>query len=132
MMGGMRRMKQLAGAFIAGGVLIGGCSGSDSTELPAAFDGVCTSERGCQVTNAVAEAACDELGNPDRIGLRVGETAIESIEVYESYPSVFALSAGASVDTAYPEVAVVKNDPRYPVFPRTSDWNHMIDCTVYR
>ena len=81
-------MVQLAGGFIAGVLLIAGCSGSESTELPAAFDGVCTPERGCQFTSAVAEAACDELGNPDRIGLRVGETAIESITVYETYPSV--------------------------------------------
>jgi hypothetical protein len=139
--GRMRRTVPLAGAFIAGGLLIAGCSGSNSTELPVAFDRVCTPERGCQITSAVAEAACDELGNPDRIGLRVGATAIESIAVYETYPSVVALpqpypsvvarSTGASVDTAYPEVAMVKDDLRYPVIPRTFDWNQMIDCTVF-
>lgn len=130
-------MVLLVGGLVAGGSLVAGCSGSEPEGLPAAFRDICTPERGCEFTDAVSQAACDELGNPARIMLHEGEHGIDSVVVFVTYPTVSAPVAPASVAPSvepaldasdYPDIAPVV--PRYLARAPTRSWNRSIDCTA--
>lgn len=106
----MRRMWRRV-VLIAGAGLIGACS-SGSVDVPEALDGACSVERGCQFTEEVVAALCEELGQPERVELNTHDDEIRSIRVFETYPTV-----PPSLD--------------YPVaVPKGTSWQWAIDCTV--
>lgn len=97
--------------LIASAGLISACSGG-SVDVPEALQEACTGERGCQFTEEVVSALCEELGQPERVELNTHDDEIRSIRVFETYPTV-------PQSRAYP-VAV----------PNGTPWDWAIDCTA--
>lgn len=106
----MRRSVGLAW-FIAWIVVLAACSDAP-VEVPEALRGVCTAERGCQFTEEVVEALCNELGQPERIELDTRDHEVRLIATYQNYP-------------------VTPSGRGYPIaVPNGTPLNWAIDCTV--
>ena len=91
--------------------VLAGCSDA-AIDVPQALRGVCDDQRGCVITNEVADSLCRELGDPARVELDTRGGKIRSITILETYP-------------------VVDPDRGYPVaVPIGTPWDLAIDCTA--